>query len=285
METLFKDIRYGIRSLLKYPGFTAIAVITLALGIGANSAIFSVVDSVLLRPLPYSDPDRLVQLWEASVQRGRSEMPASYPNFADWRDQNHVFTQVVAYSDWSFNLTGVGEPERIRSAIVSPTFFSTLGIKPIRGRVFLPEEGEHGKDLVVVIGESLWRRRFNSDASIVGKSLNLGDKSFTVVGVIARGVQMPVLPEDIELWAPLSHGFGFTNRDGHYLSVIARLKPDAQIQQAQADMDTVAGHYPESYTGFGVRLVQLREQVIGKFRTSLFVMFGAVVFVLIIAST
>jgi putative ABC transport system permease protein len=288
METLFKDIRYGIRSLLKYPGFTAIAVITLALGIGANSAIFSVVNSVLLRPLPYSDPDRLVQLWEASVKRGRSEIPASYPNFADWRDQNHVFTQVVAYSDWSFNLTGVGEPERIRSAIVSPPFFSTLGIKPIRGRVFLPGEGEHGKDLVVVIGASLWQRRFNSDPNIVGKSLNLGDQAFTIVGVIARGVQMPVLPEDIELWAPVSHGFGFTNRYGHYLNVIARLKADATPQQAQADMNTIAGRleqqYPESNKGRGVRVVSLGEQIVGNFRTSLLVMLGAVVFVLLIGS-
>src|SRR5881396_1021931 len=122
METLLRDIRYGIRSLLKHPGFTAVAVVALTLGIGANTAIFSVVNSVLLRALPYSDPGRLMQLWEASARKERNEIPASYPNFADWRDQNHVFEQVVAYSDWSFNLTGSGEPERIRSAIVSPAF-------------------------------------------------------------------------------------------------------------------------------------------------------------------
>src|SRR6266850_6649033 len=130
METLLRDLRYGVRSLLKRPGFTAIAVITLMLGIGANTAIFSVVNAVLLRPLPFSDPGRLTQLWEAKVSKGRNEIPASYPNFADWKDRNHVFEQVAAFSDWNFNLTGIGEPERIRSAIVSPEFFSVLGIKP-----------------------------------------------------------------------------------------------------------------------------------------------------------
>jgi len=287
METLLKDISYGVRTLLKSPGFTVVAVIALTLGIGANTAIFSVVNSVLLRPLPYSDPSRLMQLWEASVNRGRKEMPASYPNFADWRDQNHVFEQVVAYTDWSFNLTGSGEPERIRSAIVSPAFFSILGINPIRGRVFLSGEDEKGKDLVVVISESLWQRRFNSDPNIVGRSLNLDDKSFTVVGVISRGVQAPLMSDEIELWALVSLASGATNRYGHYLSVIARLKPDTTQQQAQADMDTIAGRleqqYPESNKGLSVRVVSLSEQIVGNFRTSLLVMFGAVVFVLLIA--
>src|SRR5258707_169436 len=256
METLLKDISYGVRTLIKSPGFTVVAVLALTLGIGANTAIFSVVNSVLLRPLPYRDPSRLMQLWEASVSRGRTEMPASYPNFADWRDQNHVFEQVVAYSDWSFNLIGSGEPERIRSAMVSPAFFSVLGINPIRGRIFLSGEDEKGKDLVVVISENLWQRRFNSDPGIVGRSINLDDKSFTVVGVISREVQAPLMPNEIELWAPVSHGFGSDNRYGHYLSVIARLKPDTTQQQAQAEMDTIAGRleqqYPESNKGRGV---------------------------------
>src|SRR6195256_5451829 len=136
MDRFLKDITYGVRMLVKNPGFTAVAILALTLGIRANTAIFSVVNSVLLRPLPYSDPSRLMQLWEASAKKGRNEIPASYPNFADWRDQNHVFEQVAAYSDWTFNLTGIDEPERIRSAIVSPAWFSVLGIKPIRGRVF-----------------------------------------------------------------------------------------------------------------------------------------------------
>src|ERR1700730_6624544 len=288
MDSFLRDLRYSARILIKSPGFTVVAVLALTLGIGANTAIFSVVNSVLLRPLPYSDPGRLMQLWEASAKKGRNEIPASYPNFADWRDQNHVFEQVAAYSDWTFNLTGTGEPERIRSAIVSPAWFSILGIKPIRGRVFLAGEDEQGKDLVAVISESLWQRRFNSDPNIVGRSINLDDKSFTVVGVIARGTQAPLLPDEIELWAPVSHGFGATNRYGHYLSVIARLKSDATPQQAQADMSTIAARleqqYPESNKGLSVRVVSLGEQIVGNFRTSLLVMLGAVVFVLLIGA-
>ena len=288
METLLKDIRYGIRNLSKRPGFTAIAVITLVLGIGANTAIFSVVNAILLRPLPYRDPSRLTQLWEAKASKGRNEIPASYPNFVDWRDRNGVFENVVAYSDWNFNLTGVGEPERISSAIVSPEFFSLLGIQPLQGRVFLPGEDERGKDLVVVISERLWQRKFNSDPAIVGRSLNLDDKSFTVAGVIPRGVQSPLLSDEVELWAPVSHGFGFTDRYGHYLSVIARLKPGVTIEQAQAEMDHVGGQlatqYPETNKDLSVRVVSLNEQVVGNFRTSLLVMLAAVLFVLLIAS-
>ncbi|MCM3901972.1 MAG: ABC transporter permease [Pyrinomonadaceae bacterium] len=287
METLCKDITYGVRTLVKSPGFTAVAVLALTLGIGANTAIFSVVNSVLLRPLPFSDPGRLVQLWEAKASMGRTEMPASYPNFADWRDQNQVFEHLVAYSDWTFNLTGTGEAERIRSAIVSPAFFSALGIKAIRGRVFLAGEDERGKDLVAVISESLWQRRFDSDPNIVGRSINLDDKSFTVVGIIARGVQAPLLSDEIELWAPVSHGFGSTNRFGHYLNVIGRLNPDVTTQQAQAEMNTIARleqQYPESNKGLGVRVVSLGEQIVGNFRTSLLVMLGAVVFVLLIGA-
>ena len=288
METLSKDIAYGARTLIKSPGFTAAAILALTLGIGANTAIFSVVNSVLLRPLPYSDPSRLVQLWEEKPSKGRNEIPASYPNFADWRDQNQVFEHVVAYADWTFNLTGTGEPERIRSSIVSPAFFSTLGIKPVRGRVFLTGEDERGKDLVAVISESLWQRRFGSDPNIVGRSINLDDKSFTVVGVIARGIQAPLQSDQIELWAPVSHGFALTNRFGHYLNVIARLKPGVTTQQAQTEMKTIASRlqqqYPESNKELGVRVVSLGEQIVGNSRTSLLVMLGAVVFVLLIGA-
>ena len=207
---------------------------------------------------------------------------------SDWRDQNHVFEQVAAYSDWSFNLTGAGEPERIHSAIVSPAFFPVLGIKPMRGRVFLPGEDERGKDLVAVISESLWQRRFGSDPNIIGRSFNLNDKSFTVIGVIARGVQSPLLPGEIELWAPVSLASGLTIRNGHFLNVIARLKPGTTQQQAQAEMKTIAGRleqqYPETNKGLSMRVVSLGEQVVGNFRTSLLVMLGAVVFVLLIGA-
>src|SRR5438477_9122605 len=163
METLITDMRYGIRSLLKRPGFTAIAVSTLALGIGANTAIFSVVNTLLLRPLPFKEPARLVQVWEANFKRGQNTMEVCYPNFADWRDQNQVFEQIAAYTDRTFNLTGTAEPEQIQGAIISPAFFPLLGIKPMMGRVFLPEEDHPNKVFSVVMGERLWRRRFNSD--------------------------------------------------------------------------------------------------------------------------
>jgi putative ABC transport system permease protein len=289
MNTLWQDLRYGLRMLLKNPGFTLVAVVALALGIGANSAIFSVVNSLLLRPLPFEQPDRLVQVWEAIPQRGRFEVPASFPNFADWRDQNHVFEQTVAYSGWSFNLTGSAEPERIRSAIVSPAFFSTLGIKPILGRTLLPGEDQPGKDLSVVISRRLWERRFNSDPNVVGKTVELNGKGFTVVGVIAPPADLPGLSDDTELWAPVSQGLGFTNRLWHYLNVIARLKPGVGREQAQADMDRIAAalsrQYPEANADRGLRVVPLQEQVVGDVRPALLVLLGAVVFVLLIAST
>jgi putative ABC transport system permease protein len=289
LETLWQDLRYGLRMLLKNPGFTLVAVVALALGIGANTAIFSVVNSLLLRPLPFEQPDSLVQVWETIPQRGRLEVQASFPNFADWRDQNHVFEQMVAYSAWSFNLTGSAEPERIRSAIVSPAFFSTLGIKPILGRTLLPDEDQPGKDLSVVISRRLWQRRFNSDPNVVGKTVDLNGESFTMVGVIAQVADLPGLSADTELWAPVSQGFGLTERRAHYLKVIARLKPGVGREQAQAEMSQIAAalsrQYPEANADRGLRIVPLQEQVVGNVRPALLVLLGAVVFVLLIAST
>src|SRR5438105_4056926 len=288
METLFKDIRYNIRSLLKRPGFTAIAVITLALGIGANTAIFSVVNALLLRPLPFKEPARLVQVWEANFKRGQNTMEVSYPNFADWRDQNQLFEQIAAYSDKTFNLTDTGEPERIQGEIVSPSLFPLLGIKPMMGRVFLPEEDHPNKVFSVVMGERLWRRRFNSDPQIIGQTIRLNSESFTVVGVVGNITDLSDLPNDTEVWVPIAHSSGFNNRDGHYLDVLARLKPGVMREQAQADMDRIASalaaQYPFSNTDHGVRLVHLQEQIVGDFKLALLVLLGAVAFVLLIAS-
>ena len=289
MNTLWQDLRFGLRMFLKNPGFTLVAVIAIALGIGVNSAIFSVVNSLLLRPLQFEQPERLVQVWETIPQRGRFEVPASFPNFADWRDQNQVFEQTVAYSGWSFNLTGSAEPERIRSAIVSPEFFPTLGIQPILGRTLLPGEDQPGKDLSVVISRRLWQRRFNSDPAVVGRTVDLNGKSFTVVGVVAPAAGLPGLSDDTELWAPVSQGVALTARRAHYLNVIARLKPGVGREQAQAEMDRLAAalsrQYPEANADRGLRVVPLQEQVVGNVRPALLVLLGAVVFVLLIAST
>src|SRR2546427_10835518 len=288
MESLITDLRYGIRSLLQQPGFTAIAVVTLTLGIGANTAIFSVVNTLLLRPLPFTDPDRLVQVWEANIKRGRNTMEVSYPNFADWRNQNQVFEQMAAYSDKTFNLTGTAEPEQVQGAIVSPSLFPLLGIKPVLGRVLLPEEDHPNKVFSAVMSERLWRRRFNSDPRIIGQTIRLNSESFTVVGVVPNIGDVFDLPTDTEVWIPISHSVGFNNRDGHYLDVLARLKPGVMRAQAQANMDTIASalavQYPDSNTDHGVRLVSLQEQIVGDFRLALLVLLGAVAFVLLIAS-
>lgn len=287
MDTLIQDIRYGVRMLLKTPSFTVVAIIVLALGIGANAAIFSVVNSVVLRPLPFNDPGRLVQIWEGKRSRGNADIPASYPNFADWRDQNQVFDQVIAYSDWNFNLSGVNQPERLQGAIVSPSFFTMLGIKPIAGRVFSVDEEQPGKDFVVILSQQLWQRRFNSDPNIIGKTVTLGDDAFTIVGVVPHGASRPVQSENIEFWAPVSRGVALTNRFGHYLNVMARLKSGVSIQQAQSEMATIASRlekqFPESNTGHSVKIVSLQEQVAGDFKSSLFLLLAAVGFVLMIA--
>src|SRR5215472_3850476 len=184
MQTLWQDIRYGVRMLIKKPTFTAVAAITLALGIAANTAIFSVANALLLRPLPFREADKLVQVWEVVSKRREDTGQASYPNFADWRDENHFFEQIAAYSDRTFDLTGGVEPERIQGALVSPAFFPLLGIKPLLGRVFLPEEDHPNKVFSVIITESLWRRRFNSDSQIIGQTVKLNHETFTVVGVV-----------------------------------------------------------------------------------------------------
>src|SRR5438132_10320436 len=288
MDSLFKDIRFGVRSLLKRPGFTAIAIITLALGIGANTAIFSVVNALLLRPLPFKEPARLAQVWEANFKRGQNTKEVSYPNFADWRDQNQVFEQIAAYTDRTFNLTGTAEPEQIQGEIVSPSLFPLLGIRPVLGRVLLPEEDYPNKVFSVLMSERLWRYRFNSDPQIIGQTIRLDSESFTVVGVVPNITDLFDLQTDTELWVPISHSFGFNNRYGHYLDVVARLKPGVTREQAQANMDTIAGslaaQYPFSNTDHSVRLVPLQQQIVGDFKLAVLVLLGAVLFVLLIAS-
>src|SRR5262249_20023502 len=232
--------RYALRMLVKKPSLTVVAVITLALGIGANTAIFSVVNALLLRPLPFKEPDKLVQVWETVSHLGKNSVQASYPNFADWREQNQVFEQIAIYSDKAFTLTGITEPERVQGAIVSPAFFSMLGIKPILGRLLLPEEDYPNKVFSVVMSERLWRRNFNSDPQIIGQPITLNSKVFTVVGVVPNIADVHGLPTDTEIWIPVSHGIGFNNRRGHGYFVMARLKTGVSREQAQANMESIA---------------------------------------------
>src|SRR5689334_13144349 len=187
METLLQDLLYGVRIFFKKPGFTAIAIVTLALGIGANTAIFSVITGVLLRPLPYKDPERIVTLWQSSLKNNVKKEGVAPANFLDWKERNSVFEDIAAVYPWGLDLTGQGEPESFETWLVSESFFNIVGVKALYGRTFLPEEYKSGNDLVVLLSYGVWQRRFGADPGLVGKKLILDDKPFTVVGILPPG--------------------------------------------------------------------------------------------------
>jgi putative ABC transport system permease protein len=284
MRDLWTDLRHGLRVLTKNPGFTFVALVALALGIGANTAIFSVVHAVLLRPLPYNNPDRLVTVFETEPELAKT--PVTPADFLDWREQNRVFAHLAAIQWSGFNLTGGSVPERIRGAKVSVDFFATLGVQPELGRGFLPQEESPGADQIVVLSHGLWGRRFGKDPGIIGKTLTLDGRSFTVIGVMPAGFRDYVT--SAELWTPLAFGDKAKKvRDTHYLGVIGRLKPGITQTQAQGEMETIAEtlqqQYPDTNTGVGIRLVPLQTQVVGDVRPALLVLLGSVAFVLLIA--
>jgi putative ABC transport system permease protein len=283
---LWQDLRYGLRTLVKNPGFTMVAVIALAIGIGANSAIFSVVNTVLLRPLPYKEPDRLVMVWEDNTRHGYPRDTPAVANYIDWRNQNQVFEGIAAIADLSFNLTGTGEPERLEGKRVSANLFPLLGVEPQLGRAFLPEEDQPGAGRVVILSHGLWQRRFGSDMKIVGKPLTLNGESFTVIGVMPPDFQFP--RREVDLWVPIA----FTSQEAasrgrHYLQVIGRLKPGITLQQAQAEMNTIAARlqqqYPDQNTDLGAAVTPLHEHVAGDIKPALLILLGAVGFVLLVA--
>jgi putative ABC transport system permease protein len=301
MDTLLQDIRHGLRMLLKHPGFTIIAVICLALGIGANTIIFSVVNAVLLRSLPYQDADRLAVVWETNSQQIgammnlRNRNLVSPVNYQDWNEQNHVFEGMAAARFLSFNLVGVERPERIPGAIVTANLFSILNMKPILGRAFLPEDAQPGRGRVVVLSRGLWERRFGSDPNVIGQNLVLNNESFSIIGVMPADFQYP---EGAELWALARQGVpdppgaaaaaaAAINRGNHYMFVIGRLKPGVPVQQAQTEMDTIGARlqqqYPATNSGMGVRVVSMQEELVGDIRPALMILLGVVAFVLLIA--
>jgi len=286
MQTLWQDLRYGARMLSKKPGFTLIAVFTLALGIGANTAIFSVVNAVLLQPLPYSDPDRLVWMW-GNIRNGGNRASVSPPDFLDYRTQNSVFEQFAASFTVAspVNLTGGGEPERLNGRVVTANYFDALGVRPLYGRAFKTEEEQFGRHRAAVLSYGLWQRRFGADQTIVGREITLSDENCTVIGVMPPDFRPP-LAADLWLPMPLDHP-GMKARQAHFLRPIGKLKAGVTLAQAQSEMDAIAGRleaqYPASNTGWNLRLVPLPEQMIGNRKTVLFVLFGAVAFVLLIA--
>ncbi|MGB7921788.1 MAG: ABC transporter permease [Pyrinomonadaceae bacterium] len=285
--TLMQDFRYGVRMLVKKPGFTVIAVIALALGIGANSAIFSVVNAVLLRPLPFDEPERLMQVWATNAKRGQRSAPTSYLNFVDWRDQNRVFDHMAAYTGASAAFTYGETPEQLEGAGVTADLFKVLGTQPLLGRTLLSED-ERPNSRVVVLSYGLWQRRFNGDPKIIGQQVKFDGDSTTVVGVMPKGFIFPLDRETPEFWVPLDPQEAFNKERGaNYLSVIARLKEGTTLEQAQAEMDTIGRRleqeYPDKNTGKGIRLISLHENVVGNVRPALLVLLSAVGFVLLIA--
>ncbi len=286
MNTFWQDIRYGARMLLKNPGVTVIVIIALALGIGANSAIFSVVNAVLLRPLPYAESDRLVFLNEKSPVL--DEMSISYPNFLDWRAQNQTFEKMGVYNRASYNLTGSGEAERIVTGQVSADLFAVLRVNAAHGRVFTNDEDKPGGTPVVVLSHGLWQRRFGGQTSVINQAIALNGKSYTVIGVMSEDY---LYPSRVEMWVPvgqLSDQVSWQNRGNHPgLYGVARLKPGVTYEQAEADMNNVGANlekqYPDSNTATRPRLRSLLEIFVGDVRRALWVIFGAVGFVLLIA--
>ena len=290
METILKDIRYGLRGLIKRPGFTVIALVTLALGIGANTAIFSVVNAVLLRPLPFKDPDQLMVVWEDATFAGFPRNTPAPANYVDWKTQNQTFADMAASAERSFNITGDGEPERVTAHAVNANFFPLFGVQPLLGRGFLPEEDRPGGNKVVVLSYSLWQSRYGGDRQIINHDLLLNGEKHTVVGVMPASFHSLSLDNEVRLWVPLAlDQEELANRGGHYLVVVGRLKPGVGLSEARADMNAVqqrinTDHPREAFEGkLGALVIPLRDQMVGEARGSLIVLLVAVAFVLLIA--
>jgi predicted permease len=286
LEDFVQDVRYAARTLRKNPSFTAIALLTLALGIGANTAIFSVVNTVLLRPLPYPDADRLVAVWEkVRLPTYQNDQNSPAPgNFADWRRQNTVFREMAAVRYRSFNLTGDGEPVRVEGEAVSASLFPLLQVNAKLGRVFTPEEDVAGGPRVVLISEGLWISRFGGNLGIVGKSILLDGESYSVIGLMPRWFHFPD-PDD-QLWIPIGlRAAELANHDSHYLRVFAALKPGVSVAQAQAELKGIAARlsaqYPNSNTGVSANVISLHDQVVGNVRPALLILLGAVGLILL----
>ncbi|MCI0485011.1 MAG: ABC transporter permease [Blastocatellia bacterium] len=283
---ILRDLRYSVRLLLKNRGFTAVAVLALALGIGANTAIFSIVNAVLLRPLPYENPDQIVMLWGSRPEMGLSRNLVSPADLYDWQRESKSFARLAAWTEAFFNLTGDDNPERVPGVIASPDLFAALGVEPALGRAFLPEEGSPGQTRVALLGYGLWQRRFGASPVIVGNTIKINEQNFTVVGVLPPDFILPdCQPELIVPFAPTPEQA--SNRRGRYLTVVARLNPGVTPDRAQAEMEAISARlqqrYPDTNSGHSVRVASIHSEITGKVRPALLVLLGAVAFVLLIA--
>ncbi len=286
---MIADFKYALRMLIKAPAFTVIAVLTLALGIGANSAIFSVVETVLLRPLSFPQPDQLVMIWGNTVKEPNLRETDSFPDFFDYRAQSQSFAAMAAYSGAGTVLTGAGEAQELDGVAVDGDFFDVLGVKPILGRGFTVEESKVGAPNVVVIGHGLWQRAFASNPKVVGQEVMLAGRPYTVLGVMPAGWNFPVGAEQSEFIMPLEPlvASQVPQRGSHFLKLIGRLKPGVTARQAQAEMEPIAARlrqqYPDTNLDRGVRVIPLLADVVGNVRPALLILLGAVALVLLIA--
>src|SRR3569832_1106157 len=287
MNSLINDLRYGLRMMVRNPVFSLIAIITLALGIGANTAIFSVDDAVLLRPLPYPGADRLVFLWSTMNSQGVPESGSALPDYQGWRDHNKVFDGLGGFYYGDFNLATANEPpERIQGAYITSNLFQVLQVAPALGRLFTLDEEQFGRNRVVLLSDKLWQRRFASMPSVVGREIRLGGETYTIAGVMPRG--MPFfdnLPE-VELWTPIAFAKddSLGTRNNHFINLVGRLKPGVTVAQAQSDVSAIANAIAEvapENKGVGALIVPLQEQIAGDSRLALLVLLGAVGFVLL----
>jgi putative ABC transport system permease protein len=281
---MIADLRYAIRMLAKSPAFTFVAVVTLALAIGANTAIFSVVNAVLLRPLPYPQAEQLVGVF--GTQPTLAEAPSSPANFLEWRIENQVFERIATWNGQGFNLTGTDKPERVIGARVSSDIFQLLGVQPALGRDFTADEDRDGADRVVILSYEFWQRRFAGDPNAIRQTITLSDQTYTIVGVMPRGFAFP--STRAQIWTPVAFNAAErATRDTNFIDVVARLKPGVSLGQAQANMTAVAQsqaeRYPQTNFGVGVKVVSLQEHMVGNVRPMLVVLLGAVAFVLLIA--
>ena len=286
MSTLLRDLQYGLRMLARSPGSTVVAIIALALGIGANSAIFSVVNAVLLRPLPYKDASRLIVIWETKLSKGILQEQVSPPDYRDWVEQQRVFEKIAALREQPAVLTGGQLPERVETALISPSAFELLGVKAGLGRTFLSEEAEPGRNRVALLSYGFWQRRFGGDSGILGKKAIVDGNSLTIVGVMPRDFRLLDTPS--ELWTPYTlDAKELSQRGFRTLRVIGRLKPGVSLEQASAEMRSIAGRierqYGDTNTGYSTKIVALRDQLVGDIGPTLWTLLGAVVFVLLIA--
>ena len=287
MGSLWQDLRYGARMLRRNPGFATVAILTLAIGIGANAMIFSVVNGVLLRPLSFPDSQRIVTIWESDANRNVVHGTASAPELLDWRDLNHSFQDLSGWRALYFTITGTGEPEQVWGSQVSGNFFRMLKVSPMLGRDFSAEDEQPGHEQVVILSYALWQRHYGGDRSIVGREITLDDTPYVVIGILPRGFTLYGVSPEYEIWKPFAFNRAQLDRENHELVIFGRLREKVTLQQAQTEMETILAQLKRQYPAFdqknGIRVVGFHDELVKPLRPGLLLLLAAVGCVLLIA--